>query len=103
MNIESKTDELVRLLEKFLMGEIIAEKLLSFVWDVIAYFTDTPKDKLPPISTDEGIFWNAIWGIQHLADEEHMGNESCRVEMEDILAYLKHEKELPSQYWGKRP
>ena len=103
MKIESKANELVSLLEKFVDGEIVADKLQSFVWDIIAYFTDAPKDKIPPISSGEGLFWNAIWSIQHLADEEHMGNIDCRKQVEDTLAYLKHEKKLPSQYLGKRP
>ena len=103
MNIAKKTNQLISLLDKFLKGKITSDTLVAFVWEIIDFFTETPKNDLPPEVPIENIFWYAVWEIQHLSDDEHMSNESCQSQMRDILAYLRRDKQLPSKYRGKRP
>lgn len=103
MYIANKTNQLICLLDKFLKGKITSDTLVTFVWEIIDFFTESSKNELPPELPDEEIFWYAVWEIQHLCDDEHMSSESCRSHMRDILAYLRKDKQLPSNYWGKRP
>lgn len=103
MNMKFQRDRLVDLIVKFLKGKVSHDTLSTFSWDIIEYFTETPENKLPPKNPGEEVFWYAIWQIQHLSDEEHTSVGSCRSQMENILDYLRMEKPLPSDYWGKRP
>jgi hypothetical protein len=103
VNIINKTNQLIFLLDKFLKGKATSDDLNAFVWEVIDYFSDTPKNELPPELSEERIFWYAVWEIQHLNDDDHMSSESCRSQMKDILSYLQRDKELPSNFSGKRP
>ena len=103
MNLEEKVRELVLVLSGFLNGSVQVDKLQTFVWEVIEYFTSTPKDALPPLADFENVFWYAIWQIQHLATDDHVADGTACRELAEVLEYLQGQKELPKDYFGRRP
>ena len=63
MNMANKTNQLIWLLDKFFEGKVTSDTLVTFAWDIIDFFTETPKNELPLELPDEGAFWYAIWVI----------------------------------------
>ena len=100
MNLNSKRQELIVLVQGFLDGSVVPEKLNKFVWDVIDYFSDTPRDDLPQPTDSEREFWYAVWQIQHLLGEE---KELTQNELRTFVSYLKNECPLPDECIGQRP
>jgi hypothetical protein len=103
MELDKKLDELLLLITGYLEGRVLCNELKSFAWNIIDYFTDTPKNQLPVEETFEKAFWNAIWTIQHLCDDDHERDGITKRELTEVLKYLKKEKEFPDDYIGRRP
>lgn len=100
MNLNSKRQELSGLIQGFLDGSVLPEKLNDFAWDVIDYFSDTPPDDLPEPTDSEREFWYVVWRIQHLMGEDE---ELIESELRTSLLYLKDEYSLPEECIGQRP
>lgn len=103
MNLEEKRQEFVALLSDFLNDAVSVDVLQEFVWDVINYFSTTPKRDLPPSAEFEKTFWYVIWQVQHLATEDHLSDGSAFPELKEALEYLQGGKDLPDEYVGRRP
>jgi hypothetical protein len=101
MDMTLAKNKLIKTLENFLEGKISNEELLQFVWGIIDYFTNTPKENLPKTESSENVFWFAIWQIQHLAGESIESKNSMR--LAEVLKYLREEKILPPNMFGCRP
>ena len=104
MNLEKKKKNLTTILENYLSGNSSLAEIRNFSWEVINYFTiNKNTDQLPQKESFENIFWYAIWELQHLADEEHEKDGVLGKQITEILTYLKKEKELPEECFGRRP
>lgn len=103
MNLTKKKHELIVLLTQFLDGDLAAYRLQKFAWEVIDYFSATEKQGLPPVAEFEKVFWYVVWEVQHLVTEDHLEDGAAKQELEEALAFLKGERNLPEEYIGRRP
>ncbi|MEP3244232.1 MAG: hypothetical protein ABJN40_20145 [Sneathiella sp.] len=103
MDAQEKLNELIDLLSGFIAGTYSADVLQDFVWEVIDFYSSTPKELLPPVLSDEKVFWCAVWQIQHLATEDHISDGSATASLTDALMYLRGEEEMPKEFFGARP
>jgi hypothetical protein len=103
MNIQEKLQELIELLLGFFAGTHSADNLQDFAWEVIDFYSRSPRESLPPINGDENVFWYAVWQIQHLATEDHLSDGSATADLTAVLKYLRGDEELPKEFFGSRP
>ena len=103
MDLKAKFQEMLQLLVGYIAGRVSCAELQSFAWEVIDYFTDTARGELPAEEEFERAFWYAIWQTQHLCDDEHEDEGVTRRELENALAYMKGEAEMPEECVGRRP
>ncbi len=103
MDLKVKRNELIKLLMDYFSNKSSLTELQIFSSDIIDYFADEKKNKLPSYQDFEKEFWYAIWQIQHLADIEHEREGVTARELSKALDYLVGKKKIPESFVGKRP
>lgn len=103
-SMKQHRENLTRLLTDFFKDQKKYEDLNSYAWDLLEYYADLPDDKMPEWQgEDEGLVWNAVWPIQHMADEEHIKDGTAQLAFENMLQLLNGTlKATPADY-GSRP
>ena len=73
--------ELANKIEDYLSGRIDHESIKSYAWK---YAERSPKQ--PP--DNDKVFWNSIFSIIHLADDEHWSDECTQKELSAFIFKL---------------
>ncbi|MCH1430193.1 MAG: hypothetical protein L7U87_05455 [Chlamydiales bacterium] len=103
MDLFLEKQKLENLILAYLDGKTSVEELNEFAWTVIETFSLINKTAQPPEKEWEGMFWYAIWQLQHIADAEHESDGTTQRDLKVSLAYLKNEIPFPSTLRGRRP
>lgn len=103
MNLFTKKEELIELINSYLNDNASCRELQEFAWEIIDNFSSKDTSELPTQQPFEREFWFSIWQITHLADEEHEQDGLTKKELTKALSYLKNESKLPNNYFGERP
>lgn len=100
--MNKKNEELKLVIENYVNDVFGYQELYNYAWDKIADFEKTTQNLINS-SEDAGIYWYAIWQIQHLADLEHKNAGLLDKELFYILDILNGKKRLPKDRYGKPP
>lgn len=95
-------EKLIYLLTKFLDGNLEGEKIYEFTWEIIDLYSKKKRHKRKN-SYKERVFWNTIWFLQHILDEEHLKNDVIRKKIRHSLKYLIGSEMMPNDYIGEPP
>ena len=101
--IEEHAPALESAIELVLSRDKEPASLSNLAWELIDRWQAADIDKATDYSPGESVFWCSIWTAQHLADEQHLEDQSFDEAFITLLSLLRSRSVLPDGYSGRRP
>lgn len=88
-------------ISRYLAGHLSPKEIQRTVDEIFAEWESSKLNESVE-TTDENIFWCALWAAQHLCSPSHEGT-SAQNELLLLTRALRGEERLPPTYFGHRP